>query len=126
VKPCVLCRTGHSGIPKISGRVVRVLNNSGIQEVNPNSTRFFRVPENSGIKKRVRVVYSYPIYRQLANCITVQATRSQLQNCIEVKHPLNKIKKHTELQPTTITGYNYKDKWTICKLQVQTTCYSQE
>jgi hypothetical protein len=44
-------RTGHSGIPEISGRVVRVLNNSGIQEANPNSTRFFRVPENSSIKK---------------------------------------------------------------------------
>ena len=44
-------RTGHSGIPEISGRVVRVLNNSGIQEANPNSTRFVRVPENSGIKK---------------------------------------------------------------------------
>jgi hypothetical protein len=44
-------RTGHSGIPEISGRVVRVLNNSGIQEANPNSTRNFRVPKNSGIKK---------------------------------------------------------------------------
>jgi hypothetical protein len=44
-------RTGHSGIPEISGWAVRVLNNSGIQEANPNSTRFFRVPENSDIKK---------------------------------------------------------------------------
>jgi hypothetical protein len=63
-------RTGHSGIPKILGWVVRVSNNSSIQQANPNSTRFFRVPKKSGTKKRVRVrvIYSYPIYRQQANC----------------------------------------------------------
>jgi hypothetical protein len=44
-------RTGHSGIPENSGLIVRVLINSGIEQANPNSTRIFRVPENSGSPK---------------------------------------------------------------------------
>jgi hypothetical protein len=43
----------RSDIPEIPGRVVRVLNVSGIQELNLNSTRNFEYP-----KYRVQVFYS--------------------------------------------------------------------
>jgi hypothetical protein len=52
-------RTGHSGIPENSGRVFRVLKKSGIEQSNPNSTRFCRVPENSGTQK-IGFGFGYP------------------------------------------------------------------
>jgi hypothetical protein len=46
----VLRRAGRSGIPENSGRVVRVFKNSGIQQLNPNSTRYYLIPEISGTR----------------------------------------------------------------------------
>jgi hypothetical protein len=43
-------RAGRSGIPENSGRVVRVFKNSGIQQLNPNSTRYYLIPEISGTR----------------------------------------------------------------------------
>jgi hypothetical protein len=46
-----VARTGHSGIPENSGRNFWVLKNSGIQQSNPNLTRFFGYPKIRVLKK---------------------------------------------------------------------------